>query len=205
MAELVRLGVAGFKIEGRLKSATTSPPPRRSTGPPSTRRVAGEPFDARPGAESRPRPEVLRGFTHGFLDGPAHRDFVHGLFPKSRGVRLGTVAGKTARGIIVRLSQPDVAEGLKPGDGVVFDQGRPDQDEPGGRVFSVRPVATRLAPASDGGASGWTDGPTVELTFGRDDVDCRAVPSATWSGRPTTPPSVVGWSRVTRGTSWSAA
>jgi len=29
---------------------------------------------------------------------------------------------------------------LKPGDGLVFDEGHPEQDEQGGRVFAVRPI-----------------------------------------------------------------
>jgi len=44
-----------------------------------------------------------RGFTHGFLDGVNHQGLVHARFPKSRGVRVGTVVGTTPRGVLVKL------------------------------------------------------------------------------------------------------
>ena len=98
-----------------------------------------------------------RGLTHGFLDGPNHQVLVQGRFPKSRGVRVGTVAGRTGRGVVVELAGA-AAELVKPGDGVVFDEGRPEQDEQGGRVFAVHPAGRR-----------------VELVFGRGAVNLAAV------------------------------
>jgi putative protease len=51
---------------------------------------------------------------------------VQGRFPKTRGVRVGTVVGKTGRGVIVALAGADL----------VFDEGHPEQDEQGGRVYA---------------------------------------------------------------------
>lgn len=184
--ELVAAGVRSFKIEGRLKDAAYVA---------GVTRVYREAIDAaverRPFSISRDRMDELaqgfsRGFTHGFLDGPHHRDLVHGMFPKSRGMRVGTVVGRTARGVVVQLESQVMrdrscaAEGrpaktatavtsvLKPGDGVVFDEGRPDREEQGGRVYSVEPIA---APAAAGRRSSLC----VEITFGRGDVKLASV------------------------------
>src|SRR5262249_50384263 len=88
-------------------------------------------------AELRDLTQVYsRGFVPGFLEGVNHQRLVGGRFPKSRGVRLGVVAASTKRGMTVTVDA-DVA--VKPGDGVVFDLGRPEEQEPGGRVFEVLP------------------------------------------------------------------
>jgi putative protease len=139
MADLVDAGVISFKIEGRLKggpyvAATTA-----------TYRAA---LDA--ALESRdydlPRRGQLelaqtfsRGLTHGFLDGVNHQALVRGRVPKSRGVRLGRVTRVTPRGVTVELAEslPDL---VKPGDGLLFDLGKPAEQEPGGRVWEVLPA-----------------------------------------------------------------
>jgi putative protease len=157
---LVRAGVACFKIEGRLKSATYVAATTRTYRAALDAALAGRPFVL-------PREGLLdleqsfsRGFGHGFLDGVNHQALVQGLFPKSRGVRVGTVAGTTRHGVLVELAEAaDVAGLVKPGDGVVFDEGHPEKDERGGRVFAVRPVRRGV----------------VELTFGRGDEDTFAV------------------------------
>src|SRR5947208_3050013 len=46
-----------------------------------------------------------RGFTPGFLEGVNHQRLVRGRFPKSRGVRLGTVVGVRSRGVRVELAE----------------------------------------------------------------------------------------------------
>ncbi len=162
---LVNLGVSCFKIEGRLKSAqyvavTTQ----------TYRAALSAALERRPFALSRQGQLDLaqsfsRGLTHGFLDGVNHQALVQGRFPKSRGVRVGTVTGRTGQGVVVRLAE--TAAGLiKPGDGVVFDEGHPEQDEQGGRVYEVKP----LAPAKGRSGAG-----QVELVFGRGDVNLAAV------------------------------
>src|SRR5262249_34321380 len=97
-----------------------------------------------------------RGFTHGFLDGVNHQQLVAARFPKSRGRRVGTVVDVARTGVIVAT---EVATPLKPGDGIVFDEGHPEQDEQGGRVFAVHPRGKNR----------------FEIEFGRGDVNLRAI------------------------------
>ncbi|MBN1514618.1 MAG: U32 family peptidase [Phycisphaerae bacterium] len=166
--ELTALGVRAFKIEGRLKAA---PYVAAATGlyrNAIDAAVAGRHFSPGAQQESDLAQCFSRGFCHGYLDGPHHDALVHGRFPKSRGVRLGSVVGRTRTGLRVALEEkthgPDIAA-VKPGDGLVFDQGRPDEPEAGGRVYAVRTV-----PAATSGG-----GVVVELEFGRDDVDVASV------------------------------
>ncbi len=168
IGDLFAAGVRGFKIEGRLKNADYVA---------AATRVYREAIDAamegRPFSISRQQHDDLaqgfsRGFTHGFLDGPRHGDLVEGRFPKSRGTRVGTVVARTARGLIVEVA-PDLGSNpIQPGDGVVFDAGRPDRQEQGGRVYSVE--STNAPKRGDGPSK-----PRVEVTFGRDDVRLSAV------------------------------
>src|SRR5262249_46373436 len=90
-----------------------------------------------------------RGFSHGFLGGINHQVLVPGRFPKSRGVRLGRVIDKTPRGVVVELDAGHSelsATVVQPGDGIVFDEGHPEQDEQGGRVVEVRPLTAANTP-----------------------------------------------------------
>ncbi len=160
---LVRLGVACFKIEGRLKSAAYVAATTRTYRAALDAALAGRRFDLTPQGRLDLEQSFSRGFSHGFLDGPNHQVLVQGRFPKSRGVRVGTVVARTGRGVVVELADAAVpVESLvKPGDGVVFDEGRPEEQERGGRVFEVKPDARRRR---------------AELTFRRGDVDTAAVP-----------------------------
>ncbi|HET6198672.1 MAG TPA: U32 family peptidase, partial [Acetobacteraceae bacterium] len=110
-----------------------------------------------------------RGFSEGFLSGSDHQTLVEGRFPKHRGVYLGRVVHVGGNAVLVQrdaggrpwtgglaagsraaapqgdrsaelavAAEPAAVE-LRPGMGVVFDQGDPeDKHEPGGPVFSVR-------------------------------------------------------------------
>ncbi len=141
--ELARLGVRSLKIEGRLKApeyvanitrvyrqalsqieaALASPPP---APPESWPRIDAAPH--------RYELEMAfsRGLYTGWLEGVNNQALVHGRFPKKRGVFLGTVSRVMRDTVRVQLLAP-----LKPGDGIVFDAGHPDEDEEGGRVYSV--------------------------------------------------------------------
>jgi putative protease len=120
--------VDSIKIEGRLKTpeyvAATTRAYRKAVD------------QARPTFE---RGEVLeleqvfsRGLTHGFLDGTNHQALVDGRSPKKRGPFLGRVASVRGPRVTLALESP-----LKPGDGIVYDYGRPEEDEPGGRVLHL--------------------------------------------------------------------
>ncbi len=118
-----------------------------------------------------------RGFSDGFFGGSDHQTLVEGRFPKHRGVFVGRVARVVGDSVVVRPDpagrpwtgglamdrRPDAPTGdrsvdlaaagsaapleLRPGMGVVFDQGDPESsDEPGGALFAVeaRPGELRL-------------------------------------------------------------
>jgi putative protease len=157
---LVRAGVACFKIEGRLKNAVYVATTTRTYRAALDAALAGQSFELPRAGRLDLEQSFSRGFGHGFLDGVNHQALVQGRFPKSRGVRVGTVTGKTRHGVLVELVDPAEVENLvKAGDGVVFDEGKPEQDECGGRVFAVRSIRRGV----------------VELTFGKGDGDTAAV------------------------------
>lgn len=147
VGELADLGLASLKIEGRLKSAhyvaATTQTYRAAID------AAGEhrPFEITPRQELDLAQSFSRGFTHGFLGGVNHQELVQGRFPKNRGVRIGTVVEVSPQGVVVEVDPKLLAANalsadlpVKPGDGVVFDEGHPEQDEQGGRVFAVEVV-----------------------------------------------------------------
>jgi putative protease len=142
---LIDAGVVSFKIEGRLKG-----------GPyvAATTQTYRKAIDAKLAARAfrLPRRDQLdlaqtfsRGLTPGFLEGVNHQKLVRGRFPKSRGIRIGKVAGFAKGGVRVELCEAfdDI---VKSGDGILFDIGKPETQEPGGRVWNV----VRLAAAPPG-------------------------------------------------------
>src|SRR5438034_11303319 len=74
-----------------------------------------------------------RGLYTGWFRGANNQELVHARFGKKRGVYLGEVRRVEGEKVFVDLQAP-----LKPGDGVVFDAGHPDQPEEGGRVYEIR-------------------------------------------------------------------
>jgi U32 family peptidase len=172
LPELIRLGVASLKIEGRLKTpeyvANITRVYRkaidrifaelgrtRSAGSLPTSSADLKIHDASASSEKQIRanmevvpPELAdqiraesrydlemafsRGLYPGWFRGINNQELAHARFGKKRGVYLGEVSRIQGERIIMRLQAP-----LKPGDGVVFDAGHPDQDEEGGRVYTV--------------------------------------------------------------------
>jgi putative protease len=150
--------VSCLKIEGRLKT------PEYVAATTRTYRKAVDQT-----AATFSRDEVLtlqqtfsRGFSPGFLSGINHQVLVQGLSPKKRGVYLGKVAEVRGTRVTVSLEAP-----LKPGDGIVYDYGKPQDDEPGGRVSYV-----------------WRRGLRVDLADRPDVVEFEV-----WEGEPPT----IGW------------
>ena len=147
LPELVRLGVASLKIEGRLKSpeyvASITRIYRQALDRLGSSRRKEAPFSQ--DAKSEPpyvgcyedRYELemsfSRGLHTGWFGGIDNQQLVHARFGTKRGVYLGEVTRVLREAVAVRLGGP-----LKPGDGVVFDAGRPEQKEEGGRVYEMR-------------------------------------------------------------------
>jgi putative protease len=166
---LIEAGVISFKIEGRLKGG-----PYVAATTQTYRQAIDAALESRDFQLSR-RDELelaqtfSRGFTPGFLDGVNHQKLVRGRFPKSRGVRLGQVVGVGRFGAKVQLAERlPVEELIRPGDGVVFDLGKPEEKEPGGRVWKVQPV-------KPGGRSSACDSAVVEIAFEPGSIDLAAV------------------------------
>ena len=164
LPELVRLGVASLKIEGRLKSpeyvANITRIYRRALD-----RVGSDWMitdEDRYGMEMA----FSRGLHTGWFRGTNNQQLVHGRFGKKRGVFLGEVARLGGESVWIRLQGP-----LKPGDGVVFDAGCPEQDEEGGRVYEVRSAECGVR----NGQIGRRNGRLAELRFGRGDLNFRRI------------------------------
>jgi putative protease len=174
LPELVRAGVRGFKIEGRLKSPEYVANITRiyrqaldrllqgSSGVTEHWSVAAEarhsrtpPLHYSAASEDRYDMEMAfsRGLHTGWFRGTNNQALVHARFGRKRGVYLGEVSRVVKEGVVMKLGGR-----LKPGDGVVFDAGHPEQKEEGGRVYAV----------------GRRGGETL-LEFGRGDVDFRRI------------------------------
>ncbi len=183
IGKLVDVGVVSFKIEGRLKTAHYVAATARTYRDAIDAAIGGRKFAISPEQRGDIEQVFSRGLSHGFLDGVNHQQLVQGRFPKSRGRRFGTVFSRISNGLILEPDNPDVD--LKPGDGLVFDEGHPERDELGGRIYAIRPQAKgrvlielgRDMPVAQValGAIVWkTDDPVVrkrlEQTFAKDRV-----------------------------------
>lgn len=131
--ELIRLGVSGFKIEGRLKSpeyvAATCQVYRKAID------AAFSEGAAITDAADKYKLEMTfsRGLYSGWLHGVNHQELVHARFGKKRGPFVG----------FIRQVGPDHVEvdsetTLRTGDGVVFDNGGDTDHEQGGRIWEIR-------------------------------------------------------------------
>ncbi|WP_416826401.1 DUF3656 domain-containing U32 family peptidase [Ectobacillus polymachus] len=160
--EMIEAGVSSFKIEGRLKS------PEYVANVVSKYRNAIDEYIA--GKEYHPSKEEIReleqsfsrGFTHGFLEGTNNKKLLDGTYPKSRGVYLGTVRKVLKDAVVCNLEAP-----LKRGDGIVFDAGRPEEKEEGGRVYDLRKNGRKIEGQAENGL--------VEIVPGRSNVNLTKV------------------------------
>ena len=165
LPELVRVGVASLKIEGRLKS------PEYVASITRIYRQALDDlrftiYDLRAADQSARQSQIVnrkyememsfsRGLFTGWFGGTDNRNLVHARFGKKRGVFLGEVKKIVRDGVIVNLAAP-----VKLGDGVVFDAGRPDEKEEGGRIYEIQEPRFKIPGEK-----------LTELRFGYGDVD----------------------------------
>jgi U32 family peptidase len=179
---LVKLGVRSFKVEGRLKSAEYVAITSQTYRAAIDAAVAQQPFALDAQRQRDLQQSFSRGFSHGFLSGVNHQVLVQGRFPKSRGVRLGTVVDKTPRGVIVELEAAHVGQAsiVQPGDGIVFDEGHPEQDEQGGRVVEVRQPANTSFSRVAHDAPGSKNCVELVLYHGSVNLSAIAVGSLVW-------------------------
>jgi putative protease len=148
LPELVRAGVSSLKIEGRLKSpeyvASITRVYREALDKIFNHHAAKSQSEKENsnlvssslGGSNSSRYELemsfSRGLFTGWFGGNDNQKLVHARFGKKRGVYLGEVKKIVRDGVIVNLAAP-----LKTGDGIVFDAGRPDEKEEGGRIYEM--------------------------------------------------------------------
>jgi putative protease len=136
--ELIRLGVASFKIEGRLKS------PEYVAAVTRVYRDAIDRAMASIGLEDKvtqiPEEDLYslemtfsRGLFSGWLHGVNHQRLVNGRCGKKRGAFVGFI-----QNIGKDFVEVNSAVEVKAGDGVVFDAGADTEHEQGGRIYEVR-------------------------------------------------------------------
>jgi U32 family peptidase len=169
LPELARVGVASLKIEGRLKSPEYVASITRVYRQALDRLVgtAGGDDEGHSSSAGKPRSVPVdparyelqmafsRGLYSGWFKGINNQELAHARFGTKRGVFLGEVTRVANESVALRLVAP-----IKPGDGIVFDAGKPDEREEGGRVYQVE--------------NGSGAGETV-LRFGAGDIDWRRV------------------------------
>lgn len=137
MDGIIDAGVASLKIEGRLKSpeyvAAVTGTYRKALDAAWNRRHGDGPTDGKE-TEGRYSLEMTfsRGLSTGWLEGIDNQKLVHARFGKKRGLCIGVVERIEREGVWARTQAP-----VKAGDGIVFDRGRPDEFEEGGRITSV--------------------------------------------------------------------
>ena len=142
LPELVRAGVASLKIEGRLKSpeyvASITRVYRKALDDLrfTNDDLRADEIAARKSEIANRKYDVemsfSRGLFTGWFGGTDNQKLVHARFGKKRGVYLGEVKKIVRDGVIVNLTAP-----VKLGDGIVFDAGRPDEKEEGGRIYEI--------------------------------------------------------------------
>jgi U32 family peptidase len=141
---LIELGVAGFKIEGRLKSpeyvaAVTRVYRKaidavvRPSRPESSQSEGRDGLAALPQDRYELEMTFSRGLFSGWMHGVDHQRLVGARFGKKRGAFVGRVraVGRDC------IELDHAGAWLKPGDGVVFDSGGDTDHEQGGRVYEM--------------------------------------------------------------------
>ncbi len=156
LPDLIRAGVSSLKIEGRLKSpeyVANITRVYRTALDIAMRQLADADAASARAYDSSARYDLemafSRGLHTGWFRGINNQELVHARFGTKRGVLVGTITHLGRESVTIRRNAP-----LKPGDGLVFDAGRPDEKEEGGRVYQVEDY-----------------GQETKLRFGRGDVD----------------------------------
>jgi U32 family peptidase len=140
--EIVAMGVAALKIEGRYKDAdyvalTTQ----------AYRKAVDEAWSGRPlTVDAREELQLEQVYSRGlgpfFTSGTNHQTVVSGRAPRHRGVRMGRVTDVEIDRVVLETTDAHQIAPLKAGDGVVFDAAdwrSPGEPEEGGRVYEALP------------------------------------------------------------------
>ena len=147
MPEIVRIGIAALKIEGRYKDAEYVALTTSAYRQAVDEAWAGLELSIDRTAELQLEQIYSRGLGPFFLTGTNHQAVVHGRAPRHRGVLMGSVARVARDSVVLETSEAHALAPMKPGDGVVFDAAgwrSPEEPEEGGRVFQVMQVDGKL-------------------------------------------------------------
>lgn len=182
--QLIEAGVVSLKIEGRLKGpeyvAMTTRVYRNAVDAAWSALEAGRAVAADELIDEQARDDLRcvfsraqdadhDGLTHGFLDGSRHQTLVRGRQPRHRGLYIGQVIGVDRKQNRQRL-EVQLVRSVKLGDGLVVDQGKPEEVEVGGSVFSIHERGEKRKTAQGGSVV------SIELGSGSGrDVDVSSV------------------------------
>jgi U32 family peptidase len=136
--EIVNIGIASLKIEGRYKDADYVAMTTRAYRQAVDAALADQVYT--PSAQERIALEQVysRGLAPSFISGTNHQTVVNGRAPRHRGVEVGRVAAIQGDTIVITTNHVP----LKAGDGLVFDAAdwrSPEEPEEGGRIFAMHP------------------------------------------------------------------
>ena len=141
--ELVDMGVATLKIEGRYKDADYVALTTRAYRKAVDDAWAGLTVKPDPTERAQLEQVYSRGLGPWFMAGTNHQVVVKGRAPRHRGVQMGRVSRVTPDAVWI---EPGTLKGavaqLKPGDGIVFDAADwrdPGEPEEGGRIYQALP------------------------------------------------------------------
>jgi putative protease len=140
--EILEIGVAALKIEGRYKDANYTALTTRAYRQAVDDAWAGRNAAITPSQKLQLEQVYSRGLGPFFMSGTNHQVVVKGRAPRHRGVYMGRVERLEANHLIIEASDAHAIAPLKAGDGVVFDAAdwrSPEEPEEGGRVYQVVP------------------------------------------------------------------
>jgi U32 family peptidase len=163
--DLVRMGVACFKIEGRYKDAEYVAAVTQSYRKAIDEACAGLPLSVDQAEQMRLEQVYSRGLGDYFIAGTNHQKVVQGRSPRHRGVRVGEVVKVLRNAVHIRAFHE-----VKRGDGLVFDAATwrsPDEKEEGGSVYEVKPLQNDV----------------VLLEFGNGEIDFSRIRVGDWVWR----------------------
>ena len=139
--EIVKIGVAALKIEGRYKDAEYVALTTRAYRKAVDDAWAGRSTAVTPEQKAELEQVYSRGLGPFFMTGTNHQAVVNGRAPRHRGLRIGRVTRVEGDGVLI-----DAAVSVKAGDGIVFDAAdwrSPEEPEEGGRIYEVFPRGDR--------------------------------------------------------------
>ena len=140
--EILKIGVAALKIEGRYKDANYTALTTRAYRQAVDEAWAGRDTSVTDSQKLQLEQAYSRGLGPFFMSGTNHQLVVNGRAPRHGGVFMGQVDHLETDRVILEASPAHSIAPLKPGDGVVFDAAdwrSPEDPEEGGRVYQVLP------------------------------------------------------------------